>query len=642
MSSPRRVIARTILSLVILTQMALPNYAFMGGNAGGPVESINQAVTALRASEAGKVDASRAIDVFLKSTERTGKDGVAPLIQVLGDQGKGAWLVRVGAILALAKIGEPAIPDLFKQLNYPSPQVSFGAADALALIGGNRVTDQAEKGLQAGSIKEKQRLIYMLGHIGGKRSKSLLVGALRDYRLHKEAGIALRNIGYDAISDLIEVIRQSDYADPKSMAAGFEAARSLSEMGEPALRALADTVGSCSIDSAAASRSTSASTIGQSSAACSCSAAYGLVFMGEAAIPTLLGFASNYAPDTASRNVRGLAMQGLSDMGVKAVAPVIDFISSRERSTDAKLSAKVGLTILGSIADRSAETFITEFKGRVSDPSLNRLSTWALDKIAARDARAKSQPAPAPRLRTIASSQSIPDLIEALRRAEAAGDDTAIAFTNIVAAAQARGEAAIPDLLQVLADQGQRHWVVRMAAVSGLAAVGDAAVPTLSEKVRDSNPQISFGASDALAQIGGQKVLEISERKLNGQNRNIMDQQRAIYLLGRSGNKKSIDILVRMLRNDDLQYDAAIALHDIGDAAIPEMLKVVKGSTYGDSQSMTAAFNASRVLTTLGEPGRKALASVEHKAGDVDSSARVAASFGWVYERERSATLTNK
>ena len=115
-------------------------------------------------------------------------------------------------------------------------------------------------------------------------------------------------------------------------------------------------------------------------------------------------------------------------------------------------------------------------------------------------------------------------------------------------------------------------WVVRREAAITLGEMGDErCVEPLGHALRDGDWQVREVAIDALGQIGSPAV-ELLIKLL----RDWDVRKYAIAALGKIRDERVLDPLMVQLRNDEFKDDAVNALVQLGEPAVPRLIKALK------------------------------------------------------------------
>src|SRR6267142_4009788 len=115
-------------------------------------------------------------------------------------------------------------------------------------------------------------------------------------------------------------------------------------------------------------------------------------------------------------------------------------------------------------------------------------------------------------------------------------------------------------------------WVVRREAAITLGEMGDErCVEPLCQALRDGDWQVREVAIEGLGQIGSPAV-ELLIKLL----RDWDVRKYAIAALGKIRDERVLDPLMLQLRNDEFKDDAINALDELGQAALPRLVKALK------------------------------------------------------------------
>jgi HEAT repeat protein len=115
-------------------------------------------------------------------------------------------------------------------------------------------------------------------------------------------------------------------------------------------------------------------------------------------------------------------------------------------------------------------------------------------------------------------------------------------------------------------------WVVRREAAITLGEMGDErCVEPLAGALRDGDWQVREVAIDGLGQIGSPAV-EVLLKLL----RDWDVRKSAITALGRIRDERVLEPLMQQLRNDEFMEDATDALVNLGEPALPGLIKALK------------------------------------------------------------------
>ena len=115
-------------------------------------------------------------------------------------------------------------------------------------------------------------------------------------------------------------------------------------------------------------------------------------------------------------------------------------------------------------------------------------------------------------------------------------------------------------------------WVVRREAAITLGEMGDErCVEPLGHALRDGDWQVREVAIEGLGQIGSPAV-ELLIKLL----RDCDVRKYAIAALGKIRDERVLDPLMLQLRNDEFKDDAVNALAELGEPALPRLVKALK------------------------------------------------------------------
>jgi HEAT repeat protein len=342
-----RIVGRFIAISLIVTSPIFP--LSLSQQKGRESSDVQSNIERLRAAEAKGGDTLPAFNDLVTQARQQGRVVLPALIKALKEteRSRRSDVVRMGATAALVEIGSPAIPDLTERLDDQSILVSFTAADAISQIDGAQAIGIADRIISGNSsFTLKQRATYILGRVGGEKSVDVLVKALSDDQLRHEAALALVQIGEAAIPALTGVLQKVREADVNSQKQAFAAARALGLIGQPALSSVEQVL----LDG---------NPIGQGFAM------YALELMGNVSVGLFIRHLTNPAIDQKSRDLRGLAMQGLTNMGKPAVPQLVRVLQTSTGGPNGVITRKVTLTVLGSIGDPSARRAVQQMQNRL-------------------------------------------------------------------------------------------------------------------------------------------------------------------------------------------------------------------------------------------------------------------------------------
>jgi HEAT repeat protein len=132
----------------------------------------------------GELRATEAIDILIKNLNRTGENGLVSSIHYHP------------VARALAKIGEPAIPQLIEVLSSSDEDISYQAELAIVNMG-EPAKAKMQEALFQGDAGTRGRAALVLAWIGGEDSRATIEGAFareRDPAVLKELEAALREM----------------------------------------------------------------------------------------------------------------------------------------------------------------------------------------------------------------------------------------------------------------------------------------------------------------------------------------------------------------------------------------------------------------------------------------------------------------
>ncbi|HEY3422751.1 MAG TPA: HEAT repeat domain-containing protein [Methanocellaceae archaeon] len=163
------------------------------------------------------------------------------------------------AVMALANIGDPAVPALVRSLGDKSPMMRAGAARALRDVSDGRAIEPLIKLLRENNKNVKIEAMYALGRAKDSRAIGPLLKVLADdAAVNEAASDALVLIGEPAVWPLINAIKTV------SMPVRSDIYRTLVKIGKPAVQPLIKSLG----DGNPAIRSGAAIVLGRLGEAC--------------------------------------------------------------------------------------------------------------------------------------------------------------------------------------------------------------------------------------------------------------------------------------------------------------------------------------------------------------------------------------
>ena len=163
------------------------------------------------------------------------------------------------AVMALASIGDPAVPALIRSLDDKSPMMRAGAARTLRDITDGRAIEPLIKLLREKNKNVKIEAMYALGRAKDSRAIGPILKVLADdASVNEAASDALILIGEPAVWPLINALKTG------SMPVKADIYRTLVKIGKPAIEPLVKSLG----DSNPAVRSGAAIVLGRLGEAC--------------------------------------------------------------------------------------------------------------------------------------------------------------------------------------------------------------------------------------------------------------------------------------------------------------------------------------------------------------------------------------
>ena len=149
--------------------------------------------------------------------------------------------------------------------------------------------------------------------------------------------------------------------------------------------------------------------------------------------------------------------------------------------------------------------------------------------------------------------------------------DEEIRRNAVFALGNIRDPRAVEPLIRKLRDPDN---VVREYAAAALDHLGDKqAVPYLREALKNEQGSI-FNMATSLFNLGDEEVIELLIDKLkdpHSQNRLY-----AVYVLGKIRDPREIEPLIEVLADDNVQWLAAKALINLGELAVPALIRTLK------------------------------------------------------------------
>ncbi len=288
-------------------------------------------------------------------------------------------------------------------------------------------------------------------------------------------------------------------------------------------------------------------------------AAMALAMMGPAAAPALIeAFA-------AGRDTRATAAEILGSLGPDAVPPLINALS------DSRADVVVGAaSVLGKLGDRQAIPALV----RLLERNENGTGIVAAEALG-----------------YLGDASSVEALIRALN-----GSDSELQSGAARALGYIGDERAVSSLVEAM---GSEDFTVRRIAIDALTAMGETAVPYLSEALLHSDRGVRSGAAESLAQAGhtpeteqerisllvaneewfeltrtGEKAVDVLIYFTDDANSEV--RAGAVAALGRVGGDRAIETLAAILvaGDPDRRREAMGALLDMGPAGIPALSRI--------------------------------------------------------------------
>lgn len=234
--------------------------------------------------------------------------------------------------------------------------------------------------------------------------------------------------------------------------------------------------------------------------------------------------------------------------------------------------------ILGKFKDPRAVTPLIALL-RDPDRSVREASIEALRAIGASSVEALGacleqpdlsvQEAASAILSTIADERVLSSLINALR-----SSDWIVRMHATKGLGSVRHPDAIPALLPLLQDKVK---AVREEAAAGLAAIGNAAIPSLLKALQHDDWLVRLHAVEALGKTRSPETVEpLLSVLFNDQDSAVRED--AVRALGEIRDPKAVEYLFTAMREPELRTLAVDALGRIGDTrAVPVLIEVLTG-----------------------------------------------------------------
>lgn len=499
---------------------------------------------------------------------------IEPLLELARHRPRGGlfWPVLSDEIaLALASMGQPALPALLRTLDEPNLFARFVAAAALGHMREVSVLSALERAFLRARYKDPAAAEYAeaLGLLGDHSAVQILIEAINDIDSDLVEA-AVRALGVlraeAAVPELIRLYKQ-----------GWGSLRlfimiALIEIGPPAVPAL---IASLS-ESLAGIRAGLVEILGE---------------IGDPqATPALIDALQRDVDDGVRRN----AASALGRMkALAAVEPLIRALKS-DRSEHVRAAAA---WTLGNISDRRA---LPALIGALNDPACDdktklacvpAFAALALGRLKDRSAVSALitalshhhryvREAVAEALGEIADPEATPALIEALREPtvnQSVREALATALVKI-------GEPALPALIEAL--QTHPHYLVRRAAALILGRIGNlVAVPKLIGALEDPSSDVRARAAIALGWLKDPKAVPPLLQRL-AQDIEAIVRLEAAKALGLIGDTRAVPGLIEALQKDICRYEACVraaaakALGQLGDRiATPMLIQALEQDT---------------------------------------------------------------
>ncbi len=320
--------------------------------------------------------------------------------------------------------------------------------------------------------------------------------------------------------------------------------------------------------------------------------ALALSAFGELAVPSLISSLSSDHPME-----RQMAVEALGNMGSLAVRPLLNIVQNEKLPDDTIKGAARALGLLGDVRAVPPLVYLLRAgNGRliacaaaalaaIGEPAVQPL----IDALPARSAELVLQGAIKDALVTI-GKPSIDSLIRSLNNPNAPVRNAAQeALTRI-------GPTAIEALVAALRTE---DWNLRRRIAQILGELRDPSlVEPLMKLVRDENPSVRGRAAQVLGQIGQEKAVE----PLIDAMRDDPDEyvrRTAIKALTDLHSTRAIGPLIEVLEDAQLRDIAALALTEIGEAAVEPLIQAVNENRLPEFQQVCI-----KALDSIGLRGR--------------------------------------
>ncbi|MBN2588279.1 MAG: HEAT repeat domain-containing protein [Sedimentisphaerales bacterium] len=177
-------------------------------------------------------------------------------------------------------------------------------------------------------------------------------------------------------------------------------------------------------------------------------------------------------------------------------------------------------------------------------------------------------------------------------------DNPLIRVNAIEISANTKQENYLPTIHNMLKD---RFVPVRFSAAVAIGEMQYApALNSINELLRDRDPNVLVAASYAMARLGHPEYLQVLRESVNS-NENQTIKANSALLLGKIGDKSSIQLLRKLMENPDssdmVSYQAAEALAMLGDTKIYETIWAMLISTFNDVR-----YTGVKAMGALGTP----------------------------------------
>lgn len=232
-------------------------------------------------------------------------------------------------------------------------------------------------------------------------------------------------------------------------------------------------------------------------------------------------------------------------------------------------------------------------------------------------------------LATIADERVLPQLITALR-----SEDWIVRMHAAKALSRVRNADTVAPLIPLLQDKVK---AVREEAVAALAAIGEAAIPSLLEALQHDEWLVRLHAVESLGKTRSHRAVEPLLSALFN-DRDSAVREDAVRALGEIGDPQAIDYLFTAMREPSLRTLAVEALGRIGDPrAVPALIDVVIGGRPPETTRTVAGCGdqwneefitqgaAVRALGTIGD--ERAIPALVAALGPTQTRAEAAASL---------------